>query len=480
MPTGLSEATVGLDQRHSSPSNEPRDGSDLPSVDTKEPSVPAAPVVARAPSQAESVADLDVIEILSDDDTYVPETTPNEDDIIVINDDTSNTFNENDDLQITGSNPVPGFSRPDRIRRRTPDNEDQSRTFIRRRTSASDDDDVEIINERPAVSGLRYVPNDTISAQPYMNNADTFRQTLLRRIETPVGMFESQEDVPTASANNTRPNWYTMQEPPSNPAPRRPLGGAILSLRDRENGARSGRSARNLRRIVSPGTVLRLGAQALEQFELPQFIFEHLRNRLVANNIADDYGIPGFFGDGADTNNVEGSIMERIERDNEHALDRRLQQENVFNKKTADDKKQVAKNEIKGFTNDIKHDDNAVCVICGVTLGEGIPDDFTPNLEYDAKVDEYSQQFKVPAPWFCIKQCFDTDIAFSKRVFYSKCGHVFCGRCVKAIIDRPKTRPPKKDSIDNPERCAPRKCPVEGCRRQFARGGKKSFQEVYY
>lgn len=470
MPLSLPQATMALDELP--PNHPPEDNRNLPSVDGKDSSV----TVASPEPPIETVDGHDIIEILSDDETYVPERSPNDDEIIVINDenDTNNdTLNDNDDLQITGATTVPGFSRPDRIRSHSPD--PQSNNVRRRISSISDDDDIEIINERPAESGLRYVPDDSVPVHSRLNNADTFRQTLLRRIETPVGMFESQEEAPA----NPRPSWYSMLETPSDPAPRRPLGGAILSTRDRSSGGR-GRNTRNLRRIFSPGAVLRVGTQGLEQFELPQYIFEHLRNRLVANNMAEDYGIPGFLSDGLDASNVEGSIMERIERDNEHALDRRLQQENVFNKKTSDEKKQVAQNELKGFTNDIKHDDNAICVICGVTLGEGIPEDFTPNPQYDLKVDEYSQQFKVPAPWFCIKQCFESDVAFSKRVFYSKCGHVFCGRCVKAIVDRPKGKPPKKDSIDNPVRCAPKKCPVEGCGKQFSRGGKKSFQEVYY
>ncbi|KAK6455296.1 uncharacterized protein RJT20DRAFT_130076 [Scheffersomyces xylosifermentans] len=187
----------------------------------------------------------------------------------------------------------------------------------------------------------------------------------------------------------------------------------------------------------------------------------------------------GRFQPDSDLDEAEQSIMLRIERDNENALDTRLASENIFNKKTLDEKKEITKKELPGYVNDIKPEFNLCCGLCGITLGEGIPEDFTPDPRYDANFEKFAKQYRVQAVWFCIKQCTEVDIELSKRIFVAKCGHTFCGRCVKNIGNRPRRTKgtPSGFSIVNPVLFAPSKCPSPDCSRKFT---AKGFTEIYF
>lgn len=178
---------------------------------------------------------------------------------------------------------------------------------------------------------------------------------------------------------------------------------------------------------------------------------------------------------------VSQSIMERLEREDERSLDRRIQRENIHNRKVLQKKEGVAKDEQPGYTNNISRDDNLICELCGVVLGEGIPADFKPDPRYNDELEKHASEHRVNAPWFCILQCFDGDVELSKRAFAAKCGHVFCGRCIKNIGNRPTGRRTKKNeamTITNPHISAPRKCPAPECGTAFNRG-KRTFTELF-
>jgi predicted RNase H-related nuclease YkuK (DUF458 family) len=176
-------------------------------------------------------------------------------------------------------------------------------------------------------------------------------------------------------------------------------------------------------------------------------------------------------------NAVENSIMQRIERENELAVDTRLANEQVFNRKTLLEKKEIAKKEIAGYTNNIKESVELCCELCGVILGDGIEEDFKPDSRYNNDMERYMKMYRVHAPWFCIKQCTHGDIDLSKRIFRARCGHVFCGRCVRNIGNKPRKLKSMGITIDNPLYYAPKKCPAEDCKKQFT---AKGFKEAYF
>jgi hypothetical protein len=60
------------------------------------------------------------------------------------------------------------------------------------------------------------------------------------------------------------------------------------------------------------------------------------------------------------------------------------------------------------------------------------------------------------------------DRLLSKRVFFIKCGHVFCGRCVSRMMNRRRKR--GQGALV---------CPVEDCKRTLSKP-KKDFFEVFY
>lgn len=172
-------------------------------------------------------------------------------------------------------------------------------------------------------------------------------------------------------------------------------------------------------------------------------------------------------------------ILERIEQDNEQIIDRKLRDENIYNRNVTNQKRDAIKREQLGYTSAIDGD-NIGCELCGVTLGEGIPQDFKPQLHYAENFQQYREDYKCHAPWFCCKQLTDVDKDLSKRVFLNKCGHLYCGRCIKNIGNRPRAKKGQKlqISIDNPHIFAPGKCVATECGHRLV--GKKNFTELYF
>lgn len=233
------------------------------------------------------------------------------------------------------------------------------------------------------------------------------------------------------------------------------------------------RNTRNVRRRPNPDDMLFVHTNG-RNLPIPALLHGHFPELLLEQQRA----LFRMFHSYAPSGEVSNSIMQRLDREDDSALDRRIENENVFNRKTLQKKKEIA--EPPGYTNDISPEENLLCELCGVVLGEGIPSDFKPDRKYDDDLAKHAAEFRVNAPWFCIRQCFDTDVEMSKRVFAAKCGHVFCGRCIKNIANRPPGRRPKKQqlSVLNPLVAAPRKCPAHNCGVAFTKG-KRTFTELF-
>ncbi|KAI5968815.1 hypothetical protein KGF57_000084 [Candida theae] len=179
---------------------------------------------------------------------------------------------------------------------------------------------------------------------------------------------------------------------------------------------------------------------------------------------------------------LESNIMQRIEEDNNRAVDARRERESNYNRKFMAEKQKLAEAEnAKGtHTNKVDPSEDLVCELCSVTLGEGAPDDFKGNPKYDLNFAKYAEQYQTQAPWFCVNPFTDADHDLSKRIFVSKCGHTFCGRCVKNIAGRPTKKPkdaPSGFTIKNPSIYAPTKCPAKDCGKKFV---SKAFTEVFF
>lgn len=178
----------------------------------------------------------------------------------------------------------------------------------------------------------------------------------------------------------------------------------------------------------------------------------------------------------------ENNIMQRIEEDNNRTANAIMERGSNYNRKSMAEKQKLAEAEnAKGtHTNKISADDNLVCELCSVCLGEGAPEEFKGDPKYDLNFAKYAEEYQTQAPWFCVNPFTDADHDLSKRVFASKCGHTFCGRCVKNIAGRPSRKPkdaPSGFTIKNPSIFAPTKCPAKDCGKKFV---SKAFTEVFF
>lgn len=174
---------------------------------------------------------------------------------------------------------------------------------------------------------------------------------------------------------------------------------------------------------------------------------------------------------------IEASIMNRIERQIDEEMSEKISMENNYNQNAYLEKQRLTKeSDSNKHVSNLDPNVGIYCELCGVELGVGIPRDFKPSPAYDENFKKYQEQFEVLAPWFCVKMITEVDKDLSKRVFSAKCGHVYCGRCVKNIGNRSGRIPkgsPKGSTIDNPLISAPKVC---HCSKRF---NAKSFTELY-
>lgn len=148
------------------------------------------------------------------------------------------------------------------------------------------------------------------------------------------------------------------------------------------------------------------------------------------------------------------------------------------------------------YSNNLGEDGHTdICVLCGVTLLEGIPE---KNTDIENRDDEIKQFVKegIISPWQAWRKCSKEDIGLSKKVFFGTCGHIYCGRCVSNIMKfRGLTARQRRDALnkerivskdrvsaattdfENPAFSAPLKCIAKNCGKKFA--GQTPFNELY-
>lgn len=212
-------------------------------------------------------------------------------------------------------------------------------------------------------------------------------------------------------------------------------------------------------------------------------------NNLFFNDNDDEEDDPNFYpgmmfpGESHDHASVDQHIMGIIEqRENQEADKKRSINENATKQyqKISEDK--IAN--IKApFTTTIDPEEDYVCILCGVTLGEGISDDFRGNVIH-SKLEQLQEENDVRAPYQALNLVTDADRDLSKRIFMSTCGHTYCGRCVKnisnvkSILKEKKVKFKRTDNnIDNPFVYAPSKCIALNC--GIGLGARRRFNEIF-
>lgn len=387
----------------------------------------------------------EIIEIDSDDEAVVVEDDGGRDtrDVIPVTEPSRETGNEDDEVQITGAQVVQEDAGVNG--RRLVDTDTQPSDRRRNMRRRLNDDDIEIIDERPAATPI----NNTFFGS--VEGLDEYRRSLMNRIQQstiglPIGSFPGGTQLSSLISDLER----------------------VDETRQRRTDELSGYGP-NIRRALRPRRRRNIGSTA----------YPHLQRLEVPDQLLEEF-IGNWSGMDEDmSNSMEQSILSRIEQDNETTINKKQRLEILFNRKALNAKKDIVKNELEGYTNNLSPSQKVACELCGVILGQGIPEDFKPDLRYDKEFLKYSTQYKVNAPWFCIKECSAIDIEFSKRVFAAKCGHLYCGRCVRNIVNRP---PGKKKSkvatIDNSLVRCPKKCVASSCEVQFK--GKRYFRELYF
>ncbi|ODV98217.1 hypothetical protein PACTADRAFT_48015 [Pachysolen tannophilus NRRL Y-2460] len=140
-------------------------------------------------------------------------------------------------------------------------------------------------------------------------------------------------------------------------------------------------------------------------------------------------------------------IMDQIRRSEEEIQDKRVSERmkhaNSYKEKL--ETKKITKDEkLHGFTDSISEEQDLICVLCGISLGKGIPKDFKPistsenNDSKDLLIKSIDDNH-VSYPWQFHNRTFtDDEIELSKKVFFTKCGHVYCGRCTDMISKNSK------------------------------------------
>lgn len=190
------------------------------------------------------------------------------------------------------------------------------------------------------------------------------------------------------------------------------------------------------------------------------------------------------------------AIMEQISRSEQHEEDHRINGRN----KVADRLKKQKETESRipaelqdKFTRGILPANTNICTLCGVTLAEGIPEGYSV-LTDPEKIKSLVLDHDIRAPWQCSRKLTKIDYDLSRKIFFGKCGHVYCGRCVNNMLraaretkTSKKKRRRKKINYDNvsvanldfddPDICAPNRCVAPGCNKLLR--GKYFFRELY-
>lgn len=195
---------------------------------------------------------------------------------------------------------------------------------------------------------------------------------------------------------------------------------------------------------------------------------------------------------------IPEAVMQEISRREEAEEDRRVDERDQVAARMRHSKEKEARigpAQRMRYSQGIHPGNDSICVLCGVKLVEGIPANY-PILKDPDEIKDLVLGQKIRAPWQCCRRITDADIALSKKVFFGKCGHVYCGRCVNnirramrqsAVVKRKITRRRNKLNFDrvsiseldfdDPSICAPNRCVAEGCNKLLR--GRFYFRELY-
>ncbi|SCW00214.1 LAFE_0B11958g1_1 [Lachancea fermentati] len=130
--------------------------------------------------------------------------------------------------------------------------------------------------------------------------------------------------------------------------------------------------------------------------------------------------------------------------------------------------------------------DIAVCCLCGVELGIGIPSEFLgiSKLDRGVSFEGLTAKYQFHCPYQSLAKPSVADRDLSKRTYVASCGHSFCGRCFARIDNaRSYNRASKKKlnqlkGASHPDNYGPRQCPADGCNNAIRTRGK--MREVFF
>lgn len=216
-------------------------------------------------------------------------------------------------------------------------------------------------------------------------------------------------------------------------------------------------------------------------------------------------GFPWMSGDveAGDGSDVPANVMRILQSRDEERENQRIQTRNNIATTERNKKAKEARVEVqyrKKFSNNLgEAGQNDVCVLCGITLLEGIPENcFDESAEKrETDVKKLVKEGFI-SPWRAWARFTKIELDLSKKVFFGTCGHMYCGRCVNNIMrfrgltarqrkdELNKTTKERKDldrvsawdqDFENPAFSAPLKCIADGCTKRFT--GKTPFNELY-
>ncbi|CDR41018.1 CYFA0S06e00298g1_1 [Cyberlindnera fabianii] len=181
---------------------------------------------------------------------------------------------------------------------------------------------------------------------------------------------------------------------------------------------------------------------------------------------------------------IPPDVMAAIQASEERVINKKIEVNYEATKKVQSDIQDRINNIKEPYTCAISEDEEYACVLCGVTLGGGIPSDFAPP-KLTKPLAALQEKNDVQAPYEAMKLVTDVDRDLSKRIFSARCGHTYCGRCVKNISNvkgsmkevRKKGIKRTDNVIDNPFVYAPLKCVGGDCQQRL--GGRTAFFELF-
>lgn len=139
----------------------------------------------------------------------------------------------------------------------------------------------------------------------------------------------------------------------------------------------------------------------------------------------------------------------------------------------------------EGYTRSVRKRQVVCCALCRSDLGVGIP----PETKKPSK----SSSPKKRKRFSRFSDLTDVERTLSKRMFFTKCGHVYCGLCVQFIKRRRTSRQKKEDKsninvdcitdfkgryVDTPFSLIDH-CVVPGCKEKLPRSRGKFFKEMF-